>query len=103
MPRSSSTGCSRSFGLVPLHRPSVASVAERPVTWNYTSLLDLVGAAVFAALICLTLTRGAKDPICGMTVDRHAGGPTSEHEGRTVYFCSDSCKHTYDANLEAHS
>ena len=80
------------FGLVPLHRPSVASVAERPVTWNYTSVLDLVGVAVFVALIGLTLRRGAKDPVCGMTVDRHAGGPTSPHDGRTVYFCSAHCK-----------
>ena len=32
------------FGLVPAHRPSIASVAERPVTWNYTSVLDIVFA-----------------------------------------------------------
>ena len=40
--------------------------------------------AVFVALIALTFRRGAKDPVCGMTVDRHAGGPTSVHAGRTV-------------------
>src|SRR5579862_3826454 len=73
-------------GLAPIHRPSVASVAERPVTWNYTSFLDLVAVAVFAALLALTLRRGVKDPVCGMTVDLHANGPTSEHQGHTVHF-----------------
>ena len=90
-------------GLVPLHRPSVASVTERPVTWNYTSVLDVVAVAVFVVLVGVTLRRGAKDPICGMTVDRHGGGPTSVHEGRTVYFCGEHCKRTFDANPEAHS
>ena len=34
-------------GLVPSHRPSVESIAERPVTWNYTSVLDILFALVF--------------------------------------------------------
>ena len=38
-----------------------------------------------------------------MTVDRHAGGPTSTHGGRTVFFCSAGCKDTYDANPEAYA
>jgi YHS domain-containing protein len=49
------------------------------------------------ALIGLTLRRGVKDPVCGMTVDRHAGSPTSVFDGRTVVFCSEHCKHTFDA------
>ena len=102
-PRSRSTGCSRSFGLVPLHRPSIASVAERPVTWNYTSFLDVVGAAAFVVLVGVTVRRGVRDPVCGMTVDRNAGGPVSVHDGRTVFFCSAACKDTYDANPEAYS
>ena len=47
-------------GLVPLHRPSIAWVAERPVTWNYTWFLDLVVVAVFVVLIGVTLQRGAR-------------------------------------------
>jgi uncharacterized membrane protein YraQ (UPF0718 family)/YHS domain-containing protein len=86
------------LGLVPSHRPSIGSIAERPITWNYTSVLDLVFVAVFVALIALTLRRGAKDPVCGMTVDRSAGGPTSTRDGRTVYFCSPHCKHIFDAD-----
>ena len=90
-------------GLVPTHRPSIASIAERPVTWNYTSVLDILFAFVFVALIALTLRRGAKDPVCGMTVDRHAGNPTSVHRGRTVFFCGQHCKSSFDANPEVYT
>jgi uncharacterized protein len=91
------------LGIVPAHRPSIESIAERPVTWNYTSVLDVIFGVVFVALIALTLRRGAKDPVCGMTVDRNAGGPTSERQGRTYYFCGGHCKHTFDADPEAYT
>jgi uncharacterized membrane protein YraQ (UPF0718 family) len=42
-------------GLIPSHRPSLASVSDRPITWNYTTVLDLVFLLVFAVLIALTL------------------------------------------------
>jgi uncharacterized membrane protein YraQ (UPF0718 family)/YHS domain-containing protein len=90
-------------GLVPAHRPSIDSIAERPVTWNYTSVLDILFALVFGALVTLTLRRGARDPVCGMSVDRFAGGPTSVHGGRTWYFCGDHCKMRFDAEPEAFS
>ena len=90
-------------GLVPSHRPSVDSIAERPVTWNYTSVLDILFALVFVALIGLTLRRGTKDPVCGMTVDRHAGGPTSVYAGKTYYFCGAHCKHRFDEQPELFS
>jgi uncharacterized protein len=90
-------------GIVPTHRPSIESIVERPVTWNYTSVLDVIFAVVFVALVALTLRSGVKDPVCGMTVDRNAGGPTSEHHGRTYYFCSSHCKHTFDESPEAYT
>jgi YHS domain-containing protein len=90
-------------GLVPSHRPSVDSIAERPVTWNYTSVLDIVFGLVFVALIGLTLRRGAIDPVCGMTVDRHAGKPTSVYGGKTWFFCGDHCKHRFDEEPERFS
>ncbi len=91
------------FGLVPTTRPSIGSIAERPVTWNYTSVLDLLFIVVFAALIALTFRRGAKDPVCGMTVDRGAGGPTSVVASRRYFFCGPHCKHTFDENPEAYT
>jgi hypothetical protein len=84
------------LGLVPTTRPSLASIVERPITWNYTSVLDIIFSVVFVALIGLTLRRGAKDPVCGMTVDRHSGSLVSVHGGRTYYFCSEHCKETFD-------
>jgi YHS domain-containing protein len=90
-------------GLVPTHRPSIESITERPVTWNYTSVLDVIFGLVFVTLIALTVRRGSKDPVCGMTVDRHVGGPRSEHGGRSYFFCGAHCKHTFDSNPEAHT
>jgi uncharacterized protein len=89
--------------LVPSQRPSVESIAERPVTWNYTSVLDILFAIVFVALLGLTLRRGAKDPVCGMTVDRNAGNPTSVHAGKTYFFCGAHCKHRFDEQPDAFS
>lgn len=91
------------LGLVPSSRPSIGSISERPITWNYTAVLNLIALAGFAALVMLTVRRGARDPVCGMTVDRGAGLPTSTHHGRTVHFCSTHCKSTFDTNPEAYT
>ena len=32
------------------------------------------------------------DPVCGMTVDIHAGKPSFEHKGHAYYFCSEGCR-----------
>jgi uncharacterized membrane protein YraQ (UPF0718 family) len=46
------------LGLVPTSRPSLASISQRPITWNYTGVLNLIFLVVFAALIGLTMRRG---------------------------------------------
>jgi uncharacterized protein len=46
------------LGLVPARRPSIESVAERAVTWNYTTFLDLVFGVVFVVLMGLALRKG---------------------------------------------
>jgi Cu+-exporting ATPase len=38
----------------------------------------------------------AKDPVCGMDVDERQAAATSEHNGRTYYFCSPGCKRSFD-------
>src|SRR6266550_1745782 len=73
------------LGLVPETRPSIQSITERGIAWNYTTVLNILFLAVAAGLFALTLRHGAKDPVCGMTVDPHAGKPTSMFEGETVY------------------
>jgi uncharacterized membrane protein YraQ (UPF0718 family)/YHS domain-containing protein len=87
-------------GLVPSKRPSIDSISSRGISWNYTTFLNIVFLAVAAALFGLTLRRGANDPVCGMTVDRRAGKPTSTYEARTYYFCSQACKAKFDAEPE---
>jgi uncharacterized membrane protein YraQ (UPF0718 family)/YHS domain-containing protein len=82
--------------LIPSARPSIDSIAERAIGWNYTTFLNIFFFAVAAALFSLTLRRGARDPMCGMTVDRRTPH-RSEHAGRTVFFCSAHCKARYDA------
>lgn len=36
------------------------------------------------------------DPICHMSVDEKTATLKSEHEGQTFYFCSATCKDTFD-------
>ena len=42
----------------------------------------------------------AKDPVCGMEVDEKEAAATSEHEGKTYYFCALGCKKAFDENPE---
>lgn len=39
-----------------------------------------------------------KDPVCGMNVDEKSAKYKSEHMGKTYYFCSQTCKMTFDKN-----
>jgi len=85
-------------GLVPTHRPSIDSIANRGIEWNYTTVLDIVAFLVAGLLVGLTLRRGARDPVCGMTVDRTQTLHRSTAAGQTVYFCSAHCKARFDAD-----
>ncbi len=40
----------------------------------------------------------AKDPVCGMNVDRREAKHSAEHGGYTYYFCSQGCKTKFAAN-----
>lgn len=40
------------------------------------------------------------DPVCGMPVDEKTAAAKSEHQGKTVYFCSQQCKQKFDRNPE---
>jgi uncharacterized membrane protein YraQ (UPF0718 family)/YHS domain-containing protein len=77
-----------------------SEIAETHFAWNYTTVLNLVFLAV-AALVYWTYRNRerlgggagyAKDPVCGMQVERSHPGATTQHEGHTVYFCSDRCR-----------
>ena len=42
----------------------------------------------------------AIDPICKMQVDEANARWTTEHKGKTYYFCARGCKETFDENPE---
>lgn len=42
----------------------------------------------------------AKDPVCGMQVDKKTPAGKSEYQGVTYYFCSPSCKQSFDEKPE---
>jgi uncharacterized membrane protein YraQ (UPF0718 family) len=88
-------------GLIPSHRPSVDSITSRGITWNYTAALNIVFTVVAATLVALTLRRGARDPVCGMTVDRKTQY-SSVVDGHTVYFCGPGCKSKFDEDPDAY-
>ena len=43
-------------------------------------------------------TKTHNDPVCGMQIEEMDAAGQSEHDGRTIYFCSSGCKEKFDAN-----
>ncbi|MFQ5798062.1 MAG: YHS domain-containing protein [Bacteroidota bacterium] len=38
------------------------------------------------------------DPVCGMQIDEDKAAQESDYQGTTHYFCSSSCKASFDKN-----
>jgi uncharacterized membrane protein YraQ (UPF0718 family)/YHS domain-containing protein len=89
-------------GLVPEKRPSIESITERGISWNYTTALNIVFTFVAAALFGLTLRRAARDPVCGMTVDR-GKALSAEHHGRRYFFCGPGCRSKFEAEPDRYA
>lgn len=77
-------------GLVPETRPEREDIFGG-IELDYKLVLNAVALVVFAILMYLTVRRGARDPVCGMTVDR-SKALRLEHAGGTHFFCSESCR-----------
>jgi uncharacterized membrane protein YraQ (UPF0718 family)/YHS domain-containing protein len=87
-------GAFSGLGLIPSGpRPSKDDVFGA-VRLDYKLALNVLGAAIFVALMWLTRRRGATDPMCGMTVDR-TKALHAESGGQTFYFCSEHCRHGF--------
>ena len=41
-------------------------------------------------------SEGAKDPVCGMSVNPASAAATREYEGKTYFFCNPGCAETFD-------
>jgi len=39
-----------------------------------------------------------KDPVCGMSVEPSMARHTTQHEGKTYYFCAPGCKKAFEAD-----
>jgi uncharacterized protein len=88
-------GIFSALGLVPTTRPSIDSIASRGISWNYTTVLNIVFTLVAAALVWLTMRRGARDPVCGMTVDRRKA-VRLDVGGETHFFCGPGCRAKFE-------
>jgi hypothetical protein len=88
-------------GLVPATRPT--SIAPEHLSWNYTTILNIVFLFVLAGIYWLHRSRErfgggqevARDPVCGMQVDKHHPGAILRAGGHTTYFCSEPCRERY--------
>jgi hypothetical protein len=82
-------------------RPRV--VARTGFEWNYTTVLNLIALLALAVIYWLHRTRGsldasspyAKDPMCGMQVEKANAGATAERDGERFYFCCDGCRDAF--------
>jgi uncharacterized protein len=85
------------LGLIPGGARPTRTDIFSTIAVNYKLFLNLAGLAVFAVLFWLTARRGATDPVCAMKVDR-AKAVTRQVAGQTFYFCSEHCRHAFEAD-----
>jgi hypothetical protein len=88
-------------GLIPDTRPSTEDVFGS-ISVDYKLVLNIVGVVVFAVLLGLTLRRGVTDPVCGMAVDK-SKAVRLEYGGTTYFFCSEHCRHAFEADPEQYA
>jgi uncharacterized protein len=81
------------LGLIPSERPTTDDVFGT-IELDYKAVLNALALIVFVTLFAMTARRGATDPVCGMEVDK-ANALTAERGGRTYYFCSEHCRHSF--------
>jgi YHS domain-containing protein len=77
-------------GIVPTNRPTTSDVFAR-IHLDYNLAFNILAVGIFVALFGLTIRRGVKDPMCGMTVDRNKA-LQSTRGGQTYSFCSEGCR-----------
>ena len=93
----------RAAGLVPTMRPT--TIAPAHFSWNYTTYLNLIFLALFGVLYWMYRNRErlgggdryARDPVCGMQVEKEHAPASRDRAGERRYFCSDRCAERFDA------
>jgi len=97
----------RGLGAVPATRP--AMIAPEHFSWNCTAVLNIIFLVVFAGIYWPHRNRQrfgggrefARDPVCGMQVEKQNPGATLREDGRTAYFCSGRCRDRYQREKRA--
>jgi len=82
-------------GIIPTERPSTNDVFGS-IEVDYKLVLNAFATVVFAALLWLTMRRGATDPVCGMKVDR-TKALASQAGGHTHFFCGENCRSAFES------
>ncbi|HZC42161.1 MAG TPA: permease [Streptosporangiaceae bacterium] len=99
-------------GIAPQPAPGArGSIGLDAFGWNYTTALNIIALAAFGLLFWLYRSRGrfgggngyAKDPVCGMQVERAHAGAVARHHGRAYHFCSDHCRDRFAASPERYA
>ena len=98
----------KAVGWVPTAK--AGQVVGDTLRWNYTTVLDIVALVAFAGLYWLYRNRErfgggagyAKDPICGMQVEKAHAPASLIREGQRIYFCSQHCQHRFEGNPDHH-
>jgi uncharacterized protein len=97
----------RAFGFEPPRTRT--AIAPEHFAWNYTTLLNIVFLIGFAGIYWLSRNqdrygggeRFARDPICGMQVEKANPGAVLTDHGEILYFCSGHCLNRYQRRTPA--
>jgi YHS domain-containing protein len=97
----------RAAAIEPTKRPAV--VAPTGFHWNYTTYLNAVFLVVLSGLWWLARNQRrlgggagyAIDPVCGMQVETANAAAHAQHDGETVWFCSDHCRERFESGRVA--
>ena len=95
----------RGLGIPDPARPDM--IVHEGFQLNYTTVLNVVALLAFAVIYWLYRHRDAtgeqryaKDPECGMQVEKENAPATAVVDGTRYWFCSDHCQHRFLARRE---
>lgn len=92
----------RAAGITP-HAPK-AQIAPVHFSWDYTTYLNIIFLGVLGVVYWAYRNRqrlgggdrSARDPVCGMLVERASAPASTTYEGTRVFFCSDHCRSRFE-------
>jgi xanthine dehydrogenase accessory factor len=86
--------------VISIRRGAAAAPAEPSGAYSADARVPAADAAFAGPRASSPAPSQAIDPICGMTVAAVESTPSVEHDGKTVYFCSEGCKARFEAQGE---